>query len=179
MLRRIRHHTTYANVMATIAVMIALGGSSYAALTLPRNSVGDRQIRAGAVRGSEVKNGSLGAKELSPAARTALTGAAGPVGPQGPAGPSATPYFAVIAATGERLAGTATGVVPSGAGAYRVSFSRSLAGCAVTATLGSHDGSAVVAGRITTTVINGEAGIHTFSADGSPADLPFHLIASC
>jgi hypothetical protein len=33
-----RPKLTYANVMATIAVFIALGGASYASLKLPKNS---------------------------------------------------------------------------------------------------------------------------------------------
>ena len=32
-------HLSYANVMATIALFIALGGGAYALTTLPRNSV--------------------------------------------------------------------------------------------------------------------------------------------
>ena len=32
--RRIRPHLSYANVMSTVAVFVALGGSSYAAVTL-------------------------------------------------------------------------------------------------------------------------------------------------
>jgi hypothetical protein len=178
-LSRLKAHATYANSMATIAVMIALGGTSYAALTLPRNSVGEHQIRPGAVRSPEVKNGSLGAGDLSAKARAALRGAAGPTGPQGPTGAAATPYFAVVSGAGERLAGNASGVVSTGAGGYRVAFSRSLAGCAANATLGSNDGSAVVAGRITVTISTGEAGVNTFAADGSPANLPFHLIVAC
>lgn len=39
-MHRIRGKLTYANVMATIAVFIALGGASYAAIKLPKNSVG-------------------------------------------------------------------------------------------------------------------------------------------
>ncbi len=40
---------TYANVISTVAVFIALGGASYAAISLPADSVGTAQIRAGAV----------------------------------------------------------------------------------------------------------------------------------
>jgi hypothetical protein len=47
---------TFANVMSAIAVFIALGGSAWA---LARNSVGPRQIRANAVRSSDVKNNAL------------------------------------------------------------------------------------------------------------------------
>jgi hypothetical protein len=111
-LSRLREHLTYANVMASLAVMIALGGTSYAALTLPRDSVGDRQIRSGAVRSSEVKNRSLKAKDFSSAARRALTGPVGPAGATGPAGPAAPSYFAVVSSTGERLAATRRPVAP-------------------------------------------------------------------
>ena len=40
---------TYANVVATLALFVALGGASYAAVTLPRNSVGSAQLRNGSV----------------------------------------------------------------------------------------------------------------------------------
>jgi hypothetical protein len=44
-----RRRLTYPNVMATIAVFIAMGGSSYAAVTLERNAVKSRNIAPGAV----------------------------------------------------------------------------------------------------------------------------------
>jgi hypothetical protein len=40
---------SYANVVSTLALFVALGGASYAAVELPRNSVGESQIRNGAV----------------------------------------------------------------------------------------------------------------------------------
>jgi hypothetical protein len=40
---------SYANVAATLALFISLGGVSYAAITLPANSVGPRQLQSGAV----------------------------------------------------------------------------------------------------------------------------------
>ena len=87
-MRRIRGKLTYANVMATIAVFIALGGAGYAAIKLPENSVGTPQLKKGAVTPAK----------FSPAAKTSLvgkTGPAGAMGPQGvpgPRGPSNT-YF--------------------------------------------------------------------------------------
>jgi hypothetical protein len=39
-MRRLRAQLSYANVMSSIAVFLVLGGSVYAAATLPRNSVG-------------------------------------------------------------------------------------------------------------------------------------------
>jgi hypothetical protein len=47
---RIRRHLTYANVMATIAVFLVLGGGAYAAFHLPKNSVRSRNIVNGQVR---------------------------------------------------------------------------------------------------------------------------------
>jgi hypothetical protein len=54
-LTKLRQRLTYANAMSTIAVFIALGGSSYAALT---------------IRGSDIENRSIPAKKLK---RNSLT----------------------------------------------------------------------------------------------------------
>src|SRR3954453_12177516 len=105
---RLRDRLTYANVTAALALFIALGGSSYAALKLPRNSVGATQIRAGAVRSSEVKNGSLHSADLTAGTRRALRGATGPAGAQGPAGAPAARFFAVVNAAGAFARGNAT-----------------------------------------------------------------------
>lgn len=69
-MKHLRQRLTYANVMATIAVFIALGGAGYAATKLPKNSVGTKQIkknaittakiRRGAVTGAKVQTSSLG-----------------------------------------------------------------------------------------------------------------------
>src|SRR3954470_1599348 len=134
---RLREQLSYANVMATLAVFIALGGSSYAAFRLPRNSVGAAQIRAGAVRSSEVKNGSLRSADLSAGTRRALRGAAGPAGAQGPAGAPAAKFFAVVNAAGGFVRGNATsgGHASSGSGSYVIGFAQDVSGCAFSATL--------------------------------------------
>ena len=46
---RIRKHLTFANVVSVIALFVALGGTTYAATSLPAGSVGTRQLRNGAV----------------------------------------------------------------------------------------------------------------------------------
>jgi Collagen triple helix repeat (20 copies) len=74
---RLLNKLTYANVMATIALFIALGGVGYAATRLPKNSVGTKQIRRAAVTPAK----------LSKAAKSKLVGPAGPEGPRGAAGP--------------------------------------------------------------------------------------------
>lgn len=180
---RVKTHLSYANVMATVAVFIALGGTSYAALKLPRNSVGTDQLRTGAVRSSDVKDRSLGVRDLSVSARSSLRGAAGPagpVGPQGPAGAPASRFFSAVSASGALLRGTATDGGRNGAiGNYVVGFAQNVSGCAYSATLGSTDSSAVGAGRAAVSDLNGKVGVQTFDAAGSPADLPFHLVVVC
>lgn len=52
---RITRHLNYANVMATLGVFIALGGASYAAVVLPTNSVGTKQLRKSAVTAAKIK----------------------------------------------------------------------------------------------------------------------------
>lgn len=53
---RLRGRLTYSNAMASMAVFIALGGSSYAAVMLTDNSVRSRHIAPGAVRASDVRH---------------------------------------------------------------------------------------------------------------------------
>ncbi len=86
MLSRLRAHLTYANVVATIAVFIALGGSSYAALKLPKNSVGSEQLKRNSITSAKVKGGSLNTTDLKTSARSFLRGGRGPRGAQGPQG---------------------------------------------------------------------------------------------
>ena len=73
MLTHLKH-----NVVAYLALFVAIGGTSYAAVELPKDSVTAKQIKSGAVRSDEVKNGSLKAADF--AKKTLL------VGPQGPSG---------------------------------------------------------------------------------------------
>ena len=80
-----RARLSYANVMSTIAVFIALGGTSYA---VARNSIGNAQLKRNAVTSAKVRDRSLRTSDLSPSARL---GARGPRGLQGPAGPAGPP----------------------------------------------------------------------------------------
>jgi hypothetical protein len=65
-MKRILGRLTYANTMATIAVFIALGGASYAAVRLPKNSVGSRQIKNNAITAAKIKNGAVGGAKIDP-----------------------------------------------------------------------------------------------------------------
>jgi hypothetical protein len=59
-----RKHLSYANVIASIALFIALGGSAVAAATLNRDSVGAPQIRKDAVRSPEIQKDSVRSSEI-------------------------------------------------------------------------------------------------------------------
>jgi hypothetical protein len=52
---KLRGSLTYANVMATVAVFLALGGGAYAATQLPKNSVGTKQLKKNAVTTAKIK----------------------------------------------------------------------------------------------------------------------------
>ena len=52
------------NVVAYLALFVALGGTSYAAATLPRNSVTAKQIAARAVGSAELKNGAVTSQKV-------------------------------------------------------------------------------------------------------------------
>jgi len=61
---KLRARLTYANVMATIAVFIALAGASYAAIKLPKSSVGTRQLKKSAVTTAKIKNEAVTAAKV-------------------------------------------------------------------------------------------------------------------
>lgn len=98
-----------AMVVASVALLVALGGTGYAASQLPANSVGTAQLRNGAVTAPKVKLHSLvkadfkpgqilaGARgPFGPPGSPGPAGAPGPAGPAGPAGPSAAYSKAVV-----------------------------------------------------------------------------------
>lgn len=83
-MEELRSKMTYANVMASLAVFLVLGGgTAFAAreALLPTNSVGTRQLKPGAVT----------PRKLSVAAKESLRGAAGEAGAVGPKGDRGAP----------------------------------------------------------------------------------------
>src|SRR4051812_33440467 len=116
---RLRSKLSYANITATIALFVALGGTSYAVSSLPRNSVGARQLRSGAVGSSEVRKGavrskqihdrSVGVRDLSKNVLTTLRGPQGPIGPQGPVGPSGASLSSAVNSGGRVVSGQGGG----------------------------------------------------------------------
>lgn len=102
----LRSRLTYANVVASVALFVALGGISYAAVTLPARSVGRAQLRDGAVTKRALSPGLKEAfADRGRAGPRGATGVSGPQGPQGLAGSPAT-------ALGLPLGGDLGGVLP-------------------------------------------------------------------
>lgn len=71
----LRHRPSPALVIACIALAVSLGGTSYAAIKLPKNSVGTKQLKNGAVTRAKI-------------ARKTVASLKGQKGDQGPPGPS-------------------------------------------------------------------------------------------
>jgi hypothetical protein len=96
----LRRRPSPAMVVACVALLVALGGTSVAAVDqLARNSVGPAQLQFGAVTGpkiranavtsAKVRNRSLLRADFAPGQLPAgPTGPQGPAGPQGAAGPA-------------------------------------------------------------------------------------------
>jgi hypothetical protein len=51
-------------VVSVVALMVALGGTSYAAFSLPRNSVGSKQLKRNAVTNAKIHNGAVGSAKI-------------------------------------------------------------------------------------------------------------------
>ncbi len=96
---RIRRRLTYANIVASLALFLAMGGTGYAALSLPKASVGAKQLKRSAVSSKKVKNGSLLGKDFK--AGQLPAGPQGPTGPQGATGePGSAAAYALIVFNG-------------------------------------------------------------------------------
>jgi hypothetical protein len=187
-LERLRRRLTYGNVMSSIAVFIALGGTSYA-LTLPRNSVGSRELRPrsvgaselrpGAVTSVDIRNRTIHLRDISLATRASLRGVAGPPGPQGPSGVT---FFAVVN-SGGGVSPEGVGSSPVGINGRVISFRRSVADCAYSATLAKVSGGVIEdpppGASITVAPSNGGVLVRTWDAANQPKGLPFHLIVAC
>src|SRR5204863_4820020 len=84
-----RFRPSPAMVIACLALLLALAGTGYAAITLPRNSVTTVQVKDFSLLSRDFKRGQL------------PTGPQGPAGPAGPAGAAAR--WALVNAAGQIL----------------------------------------------------------------------------
>jgi hypothetical protein len=86
----IKRHLSYANLIASLALFVAMGGVSWAAVTLPAGSVGSRQLKSNAVSSAKVLDHSLLAKDFKsgqlPRGLPGVPGSPGVPGPKGDPG---------------------------------------------------------------------------------------------
>jgi hypothetical protein len=101
---RLRPRLSYANVMATIAVFIALGGSAYA-FHLGKNSVGSKQLKKNSVTTAKIKKEAVTGAKVRKATLTGTQIDASTLGTV----PSAQTASALTAAEGWHVVGAPGG----------------------------------------------------------------------
>ena len=80
-MKHVARRLTYANVIATLALFLAIGGgAAFAATNLAKNSVGPKAIKANAVGPAKIKAGAVTNEKLANGAVTGTKLAAGAVG---------------------------------------------------------------------------------------------------
>ena len=184
-----RHHH-----VALLALFLAIGGTSYAAVKLPTNSVATKQIKNGqvkkadlgknAVTSAKVKDLSLRARDFAPGQLPA--GPAGPPGPQGEAGKPgadgapATKLFVLSDESGNvlGLSGLTTqGSVIVKSGLYVLQFDRDLSKCARVATIGGDQAAFITAELLAPNVV--QVTITGPQTPGIKQAQPFSLALFC
>jgi hypothetical protein len=182
-MKQLRRRLTFANVISCLALFVALGGASYAATQLPKNSVGSKQIKKQAVTPAK----------LSKAAKSTLTGPTGPKGATGPQGPKgdkgdkgekgesgapATALWALVNSNGTLAHGSGvTSTQLLGTGEYEVAFPRNLTACSWQVTL---DGD--VLGMVATQIRFGNPDavfVKTANGSGSVTSESFDIAVFC
>jgi hypothetical protein len=196
---------SFANVTSTLALFLALGGTSYAAATLPSNSVGKAQIKTNAVGKSEAAANSVGTSELRNSGVAAADIKSGAVGPS-EVRPNAidsdeladkgiksadiaddakaeltaangVTFRAAAAGDGTGPKGNAKSISRTGAGVYSVDLGKDVSACQAVA--GTSSATAAVA-TVTPGATNNVLTVNTFAVPGGAAtDEPFTLLVAC
>jgi hypothetical protein len=153
MLRKLRSRMTYANVVSTIALALAIGGgTAYAAIKigtsniryhavtgskLANNSVTASKVKNSALSGSDLRDNSITGADVRAGTLQASDFAAGqlPKGEKGDKGDPATSIFGVIAENGTPSASKNIGVISVNGNQYTVSFNQDVSKCAAVTTL--------------------------------------------
>jgi hypothetical protein len=124
-----RHRPQPALVISLVALFVALGGTSYAAITITgenvkNGSLSGTDIKNGSLRGPDVRNGSLTAGDLSANTIASLRGSTGARGATGATGTTGAPgtfgevtvRSAVYSAGPPAIASCRSGEVATGGG---------------------------------------------------------------
>ena len=194
----LKHLPSPALVVASIALVVALGGVSYAAVAIPKNSV----------RSAQVVNGSLQQADLSKKTIAALHGARGEQGPQGiqgapgaagaqgqqgiqgipgprgDKGDPATGTFAFGLMPGGFVPAKSSGAVSvdhPGTGFYRVTFNKDITHCVTFATTPQNADSFAYAVQTAQDSAN-SVSVETFvlsNGNLTAADRLYYVVAVC
>ncbi|HEX4746485.1 MAG TPA: hypothetical protein VFU99_06330 [Gaiellaceae bacterium] len=193
MKRLLRHRPSPALVVASLALLVALSGTSVASVTqlLPRNSVGTKQLQPKSVTGPKIRDKAIGPRKIAtnavttekvrnrslraddfapgelPAGPPGPAGPAGAAGPSGPAGPagSVTRLTAVVLASGSiaRSQGT-SGASRLGVGQFEVVFTQDVAGCTYLGTMGQPNAILPIQGEIMVTPrVGNTSAVHVYT----------------
>ena len=204
MFDRIHSRLTFANVISLLALFVALGGSSYAAIKVTGKNVKDssltgKDLKNSSLTGADVKNGSLLTGDFAagqvPAGQRGPkgdTGAKGETGTQGQPGEPATRYWAVVNQNGTLARGSpgatslSSGDPPNGQYVVEWVGSPNVATCAYVATIGPPGTGASpfadgVTGQVSVTAGSADqVSVETLSDDGaSLAPNAFHVAMLC
>jgi hypothetical protein len=195
MLRKLRSQLSYANVAATLALVIAVGGgTAYAAKRIRAKQIAYHAVKApkvdfNAITTSKVRNGSLSGKDLRDGSVTSGDVRNGtlrsddfaadqlPPGPKGDPGAPATELHGTVTAAGVLANGGGVTAVSAGSdGSYTVTFDRDVTKCAVIATIGDTDG-----GSVSGAPSGGaqQAAFRTRDVAGAAAPRPFSFAVFC
>jgi hypothetical protein len=177
----LRHPTrrpSTATTISVIALFVALGGTGYAASTLPRNSVASAQVIDGSLKKRDLADKTIASLRGAQGA----PGAAGPTGATGPSGPPATALWAVIASNGSTARNShVTSSEKVATGQYVAIFDRDVKARAFLGSLGGTVSESVV-GQISVTRRSINANgvfVRTYDSAGTVADKSFHLAVFC
>ncbi|WP_193607208.1 hypothetical protein [Nocardioides lijunqiniae] len=183
---------TYANVVSTLALVIAVGGGGAAvAAGLAKNSVGSPQIRDGAVKRADLGRGSVVSAKVKDGSVTGADVKEASLGrvPSAKRADAAAVadnvLGAVVNANGTLVKAQSTHASTAGPlfpGSYEVVFDRDVTGCAYSVSVGeSGTGDGVVGfGAVTGRDGNPSAVfVSTFDKNGDIANRPFMVLVVC
>jgi hypothetical protein len=167
-MNRILNHVR-SNLVGYLALFVALGGTSYAAVSLPAESVGTKQLRNGAVTSKKLARGSITPAKLD----TRLLG-------------GSIRYWAQVNQNGQVVSGSRGASASAGGAQYTVSWgTRFPSRCAALVTSAAVPGIAPIADSTGVGINQPTSGkgptvvyVWTFS-NGSPTRAPFYIVVVC
>ena len=173
-----RFRPSPAMVVACLALLIALGGSSYAAIqALPRNSVTSVQVKDRSLLARDFRAGQIPRGPAGPA------GPQGPAGPPGPAGPAGAAggakAWAHVRANGTVEPTRSQGITDSdlthaaGSGTYCIHVQGALG---AVATLETEAGHVAVVAPPTSCAAGREIEVRTFGVSGGSSEKAFWVL---